>query len=71
MSYVKIALFLLSIVNRLSGLARAEKLMDAGKAQLIAQNLAEISQKLGISQQVREEVAKLSDEDLNAELRGD
>lgn len=71
MSYIKIALFLLQIVNKLSGLARAEKLMDAGKAQLTAQLLAEISGKLGISQAVREEVSKLSDEDLNKELRGD
>jgi len=45
--------------------------MDAGEAKATARNLAVLSERLGIADQVRAEVEALSDADLDAELRGD
>lgn len=61
----------LSIANRIAGTVRADKLLDAGEAKATARSLAELASRLGISQEVREAVAALSDADLDAELRGD
>ena len=69
MSWVKLLILFLQISNKIASTVRASKLMDAGAAEVIAKNLAEISSRLEISQRVAEEVSKLTDEDLNAELR--
>ena len=69
MSWVKLLILLLQVSNKIASTVRASRLMDAGAAEVIAKNLAEISSRLEISQKVAEEVSKLTDEDLNAELR--
>lgn len=62
---------LIAFATTLASLIRNKNLMDAGEAKATARSLAALSHALGISQQVREEVAAMSDEDLNRELRGD
>ena len=69
MSWVKLLILFLQISNKIASTVRASKLMEAGAAEVVAKNLAEISSRLEISQKVAEEVSKLTDEDLNAELR--
>lgn len=71
MTWVKLIWLLLSIANRIAGTVRADKLMDAGEAKATAASLAALSARLGIAQQVAEEVARLSEADLDADLRGD
>lgn len=71
MTWLKLIWLCLSIANRIAGTVRADKLLDAGEAKATARSLAALASRLGISQEVREEVGRLSDADLDAELRGD
>lgn len=71
MSWIKAIQLVLVLLTRIAGTVRNKNLMDAGEAKATARSLAALTHALGISQQVREEVAALSDADLDAELRGD
>ena len=71
MTWLRLIQLVLTLATRIAGTVRADKLMTAGEAKATARSLAALSNALGISQQVREEVAAMSDEELNRELRGD
>lgn len=62
---------ILALANVIANFVREQSLMDAGEAKATARSLAALSARLGIAQQVADEVAALSDEELNRELRGD
>jgi hypothetical protein len=61
----------LSLANILADFVRDKQLMDAGEAMATAKSLAALSQRLGIANQVAAEVASLSNDELDADLRGD
>ena len=44
--------------------------MDAGASQQIAKQLGEVARQGGLSQQIRDEVANMTDPALDAELQG-
>lgn len=71
MTWLRLIQLVLVLATRIAGTVRADKLMTAGEAKATARSLAALTHALGISQQVREEVAAMSDADLDAELRGD
>jgi len=61
---------LLTFAAGLAGYMRNKQLMDAGAAQQIAKQLGEVARQGGLSQQVRDEVANMTDAALDAELQG-
>lgn len=70
MTWLKLIQLVLILATRIAGTIRADKLMDAGEAKATARSLAALSARLGIAQQVAEEVAAFSDASLDDELRG-
>lgn len=71
MGWLGLLKLLLTVANTVSNIVREQNLMNAGEAKATAKSLAELSERLGIARQVAEEVAALSDADLDAELRGE
>lgn len=71
MSTIAIIRLLLGLAGTLADIVREKQLMDAGEARATAKSLALLSQRLKISNEVVEEVAAMSDEELDEELRGD
>jgi hypothetical protein len=61
----------LVLANTVATLIHDQNLLDAGEAQATAKSLAALSQRLGIANQVAVEVASLSNDELDADLRGD
>jgi hypothetical protein len=61
----------LQLLNGVAGIIKDKQLMDAGEAKATAKSLAKTIKTLEIGKAIEEEVEALSDEDLNAELRGD
>jgi hypothetical protein len=61
----------LSLATILADFVRDKQLMDAGEAKATAKSLAALSQRLGIANQVEAEVAALSNDEIDADLRGD
>ncbi len=71
MSWLSIAKGLLAALHVVASMLREKQLLDAGEGRAVARSLAVLSQRLGIAKDVAEEVAALSDADLDADLRGD
>jgi hypothetical protein len=71
MSWLPLLRLVLQLATAIAGIVRSKQLMDAGEAKITAKNLAALSGRLGIADQVKAEVEALSDADLDAELRGD
>lgn len=71
MTWLRLIRLFLTLATRIAGTIRNKQLLDAGEARATARSLAALTHALGISQEVREEVAAMSDEELNRELRGD
>ena len=71
MTWLKIIQLFLVLATRIAGTIRADKLMNAGEAKATARSLAALSARLGIAQQVAAEVAAMTDDDLDKELRGE
>ncbi len=71
MSWLSIAKALLAALHVVASMLREKQLLDAGEGRAVARSLAALSQRLGIAKDVAEEVAALSDADLDADLRGD
>ena len=59
----------LSLTEAVASFIREKQLMDAGAQAQVAVQLAKISADLGVAQAVADEVGKMSDADLDAELR--
>lgn len=71
MTWLKVLQLLLLLATRIAGTVRANILLDAGEAKATAKSLAALSQRLGIAQQVAAEVAAMSEDDLDKELKGE
>ena len=71
MTWLKVLQLLLLLATRIAGTVRANILLDAGEAKATAKSIAALSQRLGIAQQVAAEVAAMSEDDLDKELKGE
>lgn len=71
MSLLSLVTGVLKLANLLIGMARDRQLLNAGAQAEIGRQVVEITRRAGIADQVRAEIAVMSDDDLNAELRGD
>lgn len=60
---------LFSIVEYISGYVKDKQLLDAGAAQEVAQQLARINSNLGIAQAVADETAKMTQDQVAADLK--
>lgn len=67
--YKTVLLLVLRLVNTLSKTIQEKRLLDAGAAQEVARTIAETSKLLGIGKQIVDEIEKMSDDDLDNELR--
>jgi hypothetical protein len=61
----------LQLVNLIAGIVREKQLLDAGEARGVAKSMAQAADRLGIGQALVSEIEAMTDEDLNAALRGD
>jgi hypothetical protein len=71
MTWLAVIRALISLASNLASLVRDEKLMSADEARATAKSLAALSSRLGIGNEVAAEVVALSDDEINADLRGD
>jgi hypothetical protein len=62
---------LLSLASTIANIVREKKLMDAGAKAEIGRQLIEVTRSAGITDRVRAEIEAMSDEAIDAELRGD
>lgn len=61
----------LKLAGLIAGYLKDRQLMDAGAQREVSKMLGEITHRAGIADQVRAEIAGMSDNDLDAELRGE
>lgn len=71
LSAIGILRALLALANGIAGFIREENLMKAGEARAVAKSMAGLSQRLGIGREIVAEIEAMSDDELDAELRGD
>lgn len=71
MGWLGIIKLCLSLASGLVNYLREQKLLDAGAKAEIGRQVVEITRRAGVADQVRAEIANMSDADLDAELRGD
>lgn len=66
---------LLKVVGQIflaiSNIIREKQLMDAGEARGLAKSMAQAAKNLGIGNQIVAEIEAMTDDDLDAALRGD
>ena len=60
----------LSAAANIAGYLKDKQLLNAGEAQQVAFQLTEVARQGGLSQQVRDAVANMTDAELDAELQG-
>ena len=61
---------LLKLAASLANYLRERQMLDAGAKAQIGRDLAALAERVGVADQVRAELAKISDADLDQELRG-
>ncbi len=61
----------LQLVNAIAGIVREKQLMDAGEARGLAKSMAAAADRLGIGQALVSEIEAMTDDELDAALRGD
>lgn len=71
MSYIKLALVFLQIVQYFIKTAERNGAIEEGEKRQIAKALTEVIVRAGVAEQIRIQVAGMSDAELDAELRGD
>lgn len=71
MSWLDIIKILLSIANTIAKFIQEKQLLDAGESIAVAKSMAELSRRLDVVEQVRTEIEAMSDDELDAALRGD
>lgn len=71
LSAIGILKALLALANGIAGYIREENLMKAGEARAVAKSMAALAGRLNIGREIVAEVEAMSDDDLDAELRGD
>jgi hypothetical protein len=71
MAWLGLFRLLLSAAYEVAKFVNSRQLMAAGEARATAKALVEIGQRLEIGDQLRAEVEAMSDDDIDAALRGD
>lgn len=71
LSAIGILRALLALANGIAGYIREENLMKAGEARAVAKSMAALAGRLNLGRDIVAEVEALSDDDLDAQLRGD
>lgn len=71
MSYIKLAVLLLQIVQYFIKTAERNGAIEEGEKRQIAKALTEVIVRAGVAEQIRIQVAGMTDAELDAELRGD
>jgi hypothetical protein len=71
MSWLGLLQLVLRLGAALADIVRERQLLDAGAAQQAARSLAETARRLEIGDRVTAEIEAMSDNDLDAALRGD
>lgn len=71
MSWLEIIKILLSLANTIAKFIQEKQLLDAGEQIAVAKSMAELSRRLDVVEQVRTEIEAMSDDELDAALRGD
>ena len=71
MTWLAVIKLLLSIANTIAKFIQEKQLLDAGESIAVAKSMAELSRRLDVVEQVRTEVEAMSDDELDAALRGD
>lgn len=69
-SWLTLLRILLSLASNVAGIVRTRQAMDAGAKAEVGRQLAEIARKAGVAEQMRAEIAAMTDDALNEELRG-
>lgn len=64
MPWLAILRAVLVLANGIAAIIREKQLMDAGEARGVAKVLLKIAENVGVMSEIREETAKMSDEDL-------
>lgn len=60
----------LSLASTLANYLREKKLLDAGAKAEIGRQLVEVTRRAGVADQVRAEIANMTDDAIDDELRG-
>lgn len=71
MAWFGLLRLLLSAAYEVAKFVNSRQLMAAGEARATAKALVEIGKRLEIGDQIRAEVEAMTDEDIDAALRGD
>jgi len=71
MGWLGLLKIVLSLANSLAGIVREKQLMDAGEAKATAKALTEIVKRLDVGKDVAAQIEAMSNDDLDAALRGD
>lgn len=71
MTWVSLLTTLLAISRTIADIIREKQLMSAGEAQATAKAIAELSHRLELGRQISKGIEDLSDDDIDARLRGD
>lgn len=70
MAWLEVALGLLKLANLLLGYVDREKARQAGRNEVILETTAQIAQKVATKKQIQEHIDGLTDDEVDAELRG-
>lgn len=70
MGWLSVFSALLKLANLILGIVQQKQLLDAGAKAQLARDLAELAKRAGVADQVSIEVDKLTDDELDQELRG-
>lgn len=71
MSAIGLLRALLALANGIASFIREENLMKAGEARAVAKSMAVLSARLRLGKEITAEIEAMSEDDLDAELRGD
>jgi len=69
-TWLTILRLLLSVADKIADIVRASQLMTAGEAKEVAKQLTGIAERLRITDEIRANVAALTDDELDKELAG-
>lgn len=71
MGWVSFLSTLLAIANTIANIIREKQLLSAGEARAVERSVAELAQRLELGKQIARRIEELSDDDIDARLRGD
>jgi hypothetical protein len=71
MPWLSILSGVLKLANIIAGLMKDRQLLDAGEKKAIAKSLLAVADAVGVSKAVEDEIAAMTDEQVDAALEGD